>query len=339
MVEWAGYHYLDESNDDILGRRGPMTSPAQILNRKQASRAVFEEASAHEHVSRFDSWHGYVYGRWPYAYIGISIAEKAWARRLRAVIAPLVGLLGVFRRPEQKKLSMADGYHGKVVPHDQATQLIQVKQDIEIRDLESVIPYPVARDIILQNPERIIALDCPCRNSRLDPCLPLDVCLIVGEPFASFVQSHHPNRSRWISSSEAKNILEAEHKRGHVHHAFFKDAMMGRFYAICNCCSCCCGAMYSHQQGSPMLASSGYVAVVEQELCLICESCAESCPFDAIALIDDLIHIDDNRCMGCGVCTDECDSEAIGLMRDENRPAPLNIRELIDQFDLTIAGK
>jgi hypothetical protein len=23
----------------------------------------------------------------------------------------------------------------------------------------------------------------------------------------------------------------------------YKDAMLGRFYAICNCCSCCCGAM------------------------------------------------------------------------------------------------
>jgi tRNA (Thr-GGU) A37 N-methylase len=28
----------------------------------------------------------------------------------------------------------------------------------------------------------------------------------------------------------------------------YKDAMLGRFYAICNCCSCCCGAMQAHQK-------------------------------------------------------------------------------------------
>ena len=36
--------------------------------------------------------------------------------------------------------------------------------------------------------------------------------------------------------------------------------MLGRFYAICNCCKCCCGAMQAHLNGVPMLASSGYVA-------------------------------------------------------------------------------
>lgn len=309
-----------------------MSSPGGRDNRKQATQKFFQEAAKQKHMTRLDALHGYVYGRWTYTYIGMGIAEKAWARRLRAVIAPMVKLVGAFRPSEQKNLSMADGYHGKVVPIEKVTQLVQIKQDIEIKDLEHVIPYPVARDIVLQNPERIVVLDCPCRNSRLEPCLPMDVCLIVGEPFASFVLSHHPNRSRLISSSEAESILQAEHERGHVHHAFFKDAMMGRFYAICNCCSCCCGAMNSHRNGSPMLASSGYVAVVDQDLCIVCETCVEHCPFDALLLQEASIYVDISRCMGCGVCVDQCDTEAIGLKRDGSLPAPLDMADLVEQY-------
>ena len=99
------------------------------------------------------------------------------------------------------------------------------QEPIELKNLEQIIPFQTARDIILQHPDHIAFIDCPCRVSRPNPCLPLDVCLIVGEPFASLVVEHHPDRSRWITSEEAREILEAEHARGHVHHAYFKDRM------------------------------------------------------------------------------------------------------------------
>ena len=69
-------------------------------------------------------------------------------------------------------------------------------------------------------------------------------------------------------SEEAVAILQAEQERGHVHHAFFKDAMLQRFYAICNYCSCCCGAMQAQRNGTPMLASSGYVSRVDEDACI-----------------------------------------------------------------------
>lgn len=307
-----------------------MKNPDGRSARKRATEAFFDEAANAPGVTRLDALHGYVYGRWPYAYIGLGIAEKPRARRWRVLIAPLIRLLGAFRSSDQKKLTMADGYHGKVVPTDKAKQLIHIDQDIELRDLEHIIPYPVARDIVLKHPDRIVALECPCRSARIDPCLPLDVCLIVGEPFASFVLSHHPGRSRLITSSEAEDILEAEHERGHVHHAFFKDAMMGRFYAICNCCDCCCGAMNSHRNGSPMLASSGYVAELDVDLCIMCESCVELCPFGAIEFAGQSIAIDSSVCMGCGVCEGHCETEALQLIRDESRPVPLDMADLIE---------
>ena len=223
----------------------------------------------------------------------------------------------------------ADGYHGKVMPLAAATRLVQVNEPLRLPDLEKIIPYQRARDLILLNPDHIVALDCPCRSARPDPCLPLDVCLIVGEPFASMVSEHHPQTTRWISQAEAAEILQAEDARGHVHHAFFKDAMLNRFYAICNCCACCCGAMQSMRSGMPMLASSGYVNQVDEDLCLGCGDCLDYCQFGALALEDFVARVDEELCMGCGVCTSKCEQGALSLRREPAKGEPLEIQALL----------
>ena len=110
---------------------------------------------------------------------------------------------------------------------------------------------------------------------------------------------------------------------------YYKGAMLGRFYAICNCCSCCCGAMQAQRNGTPMLASSGYVVQVDADLCAACGTCADYCQFAAISLDDGFAHIDAAACMGCGVCVSQCPQEAISLSRDPARGEPLEIQKLI----------
>jgi ferredoxin len=305
---------------------------------KPSTRAWLDEAKQTPDHSLFDTLHGYVYTRWPYLYIGTAKGEHPIARVLGPIIRWLAKLVWSDEAGDgSNRPTFAETYHGKALPLEAATQLVTVREDVRLTDLEQVIPFDRAHDIVLKNPDHIVALECPCRASRPDPCEPLDVCLIVGEPFASFVAEHHPHRSRWVTSEEAIDILRAEDERGHAHHAFFKDAMFDRFYAICNCCACCCGAMLAHRSGVPMLISSGYVCGVDADLCIGCAACAESCPFGALSVDDGLAVVDDEVCMGCGVCLRQCAQGALSLARDPAKGEPLEIQSLVHAKPKTVA--
>ena len=305
------------------------------LLRRESTRQFYHEANQMEHFSLFDRLHAYTYIGWPYFYIAVGTGNH-W---LSKIIMPAIQLWRwMFPRKNDPDIhsltiashSMADTYHGKALPLETAKKLVQVKEDITIEDLEQVIPYIDARSLILKHPDHIAVLDCPCRVAQENPCLPLDVCLIVGEPFASFILGHHPDQSRKITADEAVQILEEEDARGHVHHAFFKDAMLGRFYAICNCCSCCCGAMRAQRNHIPMLASSGFLAAVDDELCVGCETCVEYCQFGALSILDGKSVVDEAKCMGCGVCLSKCEQEAISLKLAPEKGAPFELEVLME---------
>lgn len=296
---------------------------------KPSTRAFVREARKTPGYTLFDFAHGYFYGRWSYLYIAIGVGEHPLAKRL----GPLIGWLNkrvrkikpVEHSHPHPHISFADTYHGKAIPLETAKELLSINEELEIHDLEQVIPYKRARSIIMHNPDHIVVLDCPCRSARAKPCLPLDVCLIVGEPFASFVSEHHPKHSRRIGRDEAVAILRAEDERGHVHHAFFKDAMFDRFYAICNCCDCCCGAMQAQRSGTPMLTSSGYVCQVDEILCCGCQDCLPYCQFHALQIVDGWNTVSYDKCMGCGVCTSKCSQGALSLVLDEAKGLPLEV--------------
>jgi ferredoxin len=329
-------------------RLRPTPSNTQMPRKKIVSpstRAFVREAKKLRHFSLFDALHGYVYARWTYFYISVGTGEHPLSKGVRPIYEALTRFMRVVRPDagaaragksnggepgREPPVTFADTYHGKVVPLDAATKLVTVNKDINLGDLEKIIPYALARDLVLNHPDHIVLLQCPCRTSREKPCTPLDVCLIVGEPFASFMAEHHGGRTRWITAAEAVEILRAEDERGHVHHAFFKDAMLGRFYAICNCCSCCCGAMQAQRNGTPMLASSGYVSSVNEELCVGCGECAKFCQFGALGVLDAKNAVDTAACMGCGVCVTKCEHGALSLERDPHKGMPLEIGELMN---------
>jgi len=254
--------------------------------------------------------HGYVYGRWTRQYI----------RVLLNYVFPYLG-------PEGKKW-WADRFHFKVLTPQNATAIVKIKQEIPRRDLEQIIPFPMARELVLKAPPAITLYECSCRHTREHPCQPTQVCMIIGQPFVDFILKQHPHTSRRIGQEEAVELIEAEHKRGHIQTAWFKDAMGGRFYALCNCCKCCCFGMEAvAAYAVPMVASSGYVAQVNEACCEGCAACEEICPFEAIQVTETAV-VNWETCMGCGVCAGRCPNDAMTLVRDAGKGIPLDVRML-----------
>jgi ferredoxin len=252
----------------------------------------------------------YLYARWPEFFLGFIIR---W-------IFPIVD--------ETTKQWMRDHYHGKVLTQELAEAIITINQGVPLQDLEQIIPYATARDIVLNVPLDIVAYECTCRRSRPVHCEPTQVCMIIGQPFADFTLQHNPEKSRRLSTAEALKLLREEHERGHIHAAYFKEDHLNRFYVICNCCKCCCGgieAMVKYK--NPIIAPSGYIARPDEGLCVACGACLDACAFGALSLTNTAV-VDWEKCLGCGVCTAFCPQEAIELVRDERKGVPMDVRLL-----------
>jgi heterodisulfide reductase subunit A-like polyferredoxin len=82
------------------------------------------------------------------------------------------------------------------------------------------------------------------------------------------------------------------------------------------------------KHGIPMVASSGFVAEVDEGACIGCGDCATACPFDAVH-VPYRAAVTWERCMGCGVCEGQCATGAIHLVRDARKGEPLDVRAVV----------
>jgi len=62
---------------------------------------------------------------------------------------------------------------------------------------------------------------------------------------------------------------------------------------------------------------------IKQDLCDLCELCVQSCPFDALEVVDGELRVGDN-CVLCGACIEHCPVEALAIVeeREAKPPAP-----------------
>jgi len=236
-----------------------------------------------------------------------------------------------------------DRYHAKVLGEGDVRKIITLNRDLIVGPdrSERIIPFRYANRIILQEPDFIAVMDCPCRLNRESPCQPVNICMAVGRTTAEFWLDHGQKyHVRKVSQAEALRIITDARQMGCITTAWFKVATGGRTGVICSCCSCCCGGIEGMRIAQrfdktlSIIAPSGYSVIHDADKCVSCQKCSAVCMFGAVTFTSDNRRIYDvAACMGCGLCTENCPQQALSLVRDPGKGEPLDIDSLEEELE------
>jgi len=280
---------------------------------------------------------GYLYLKYISTYVAIIARAFAVVSRIisdsnKFIFLPIVRFL-------------TSRYHGKIILLSDARKIVRLDKDVAVPDdvAKSVIPYDMAYQIIFRNPDSIVAVECACRNARKHDCQPANKCLMIGEPFSSFMLEHNRKANPIkLTRDEALDLLALCKEKGYVTNAYCKDGAGNQMYAICNCCPECCVSISAHKLFGSLhikessLAHSGYGVSINARKCGSRKrwdnvACIPICPFGAISMKEDGSGpvVDPKLCMGCGTCAEACPEHAIEMIASTERGVPLNIHELV----------
>ena len=128
--------------------------------------------------------------------------------------------------------------------------------------------------------------DCSCRAARRiqgEGCghLETDMCLHLG-PSAEYYAD--TGKARYITRQEAEELLRRAEENGLLH-SMPNINDPGHSDSICNCCACSCfGLRIGFLFGARDAIRSNFVAEVDEEKCVACGQCVETCPGNALKL-------------------------------------------------------
>ena len=200
----------------------------------------------------------------------------------------------------------------------------------------SEMPVPFARVVAIQeeveNEPRVLTYEkvyqliddaktvglahCACRTAFANCDGPLEACMLFDDTCTYLVDRGF---ARYISKDEMKKLLRDFDEMGLVHNV---NNSQDKLQFICNCCSCCCGFLRGLVEfdAPNALATSGFLAKVDDDLCTGCAVCEDRCPVSAIEVVDDVAVVDLKRCIGCALCATGCDTDAVEMVRREKVP-------------------
>ena len=153
----------------------------------------------------------------------------------------------------------------------------------------------------------------------------MDACLIFGWGAEYYLRN---GLGREITLAETLDILRKADEEGLV----LQPSNAEDIVNICCCCGDCCQVLI-HLKRHPVPAvvvSSPFVAALDTEVCIGCETCVDRCQMEALVMSEDHAVLSVDRCIGCGLCVTSCPSEALSLIRKppgEQPVVPKNQKE------------
>lgn len=138
----------------------------------------------------------------------------------------------------------------------------------------------------INNSQDFSVSDCSCRASRRivgEGCghLEKDMCLQIGKGAEFYIRT---GRARRVTKEEALELLHRAEENG-LMHTMPNIEGPGDSAAVCNCCACSCfGLRVGLLFGARDVIRSNFTAVVDEDKCVACGQCVETCPGNALRL-------------------------------------------------------
>jgi ferredoxin len=194
---------------------------------------------------------------------------------------------------------------------------------LAIKDLPDVEPWEDMREI-LKAQDDIALCSCTCRKRRTDLGMACahshDVNCFQFNRGAQYAFARGTGRK--LSYEEALQVVEEIERDGLVHNCR-NDRTLTSMPVFCSCCIDCCMIWHPvDTHGSDiakMWAKSRFQADLDQSACTGCQSCVDTCMFDAIEMVKVpgtkklKARVDPEKCFGCGACVVGCDAGALKM--------------------------
>lgn len=212
--------------------------------------------------------------------------------------------------------AFAEEFHRAAVP--------QLRTSPHYKALErdyKVATYDDMRHYVKTIDMPIVVANCICKQGEAilgNPCKQTDdieLCLIFGGQ--TYVER---KQGREISKEECLGILDRAEREGLV----LQPGNTKEPFAICICCSCCCGVLKAAKQfeNPARLFSTNYYAELNLDKCIGCGVCVKRCQMEAIKIENKKANLDLGRCIGCGLCVTTCPTKALRLVRKVKETVP-----------------
>ena len=200
-----------------------------------------------------------------------------------------------------------------------------------------VMPYEKAEELVKKQKKFLVA-PCICRKEKElegDGCGKLmEACLVFGWG-ADYYERN--GLGRVITMEETLEILRKADEEGLV----LQPSNAKEIVNICCCCGDCCQILINLKRHPfpAAMASASFVARVDPEVCIGCETCLERCQMEALSMEDEHAVVNPDRCIGCGLCVSTCPSGALSLYRKSEEAQPEIPRNQMEAYALRMKAR
>ncbi|HDZ89790.1 MAG: 4Fe-4S binding protein [Deltaproteobacteria bacterium] len=200
-----------------------------------------------------------------------------------------------------------------------------------------ILPHEMAEDLVRQQNKFLVA-PCICRREHQikgDGCDKLmEACLVFGWG-ADYYERN--GLGRIITLEETLEILRKADQEGLV----LQPGNTREIVNICCCCGDCCQILINLKRhpAPAAMASASFVARIDPEICIACETCLDRCQMEALHMEDEHAVLNKDRCIGCGLCVSTCPSGALTLERKPQEEQPEIPRNQMEAFTLRLKAR